>query len=186
MATDSARVQVYYTSLLGSRTTHAAVQQVRTTLEMHEIPYQLVDFAFSEEDKLYMRRNNGGNTELVQIFVDGEFRGPYSKFKEAIEDYEVESFLALDKPKVDELEAIAGGEMPSEAELLALLEEEEAKDAATKAGAETAVKTQTTTVKVETTVVTETVTEAVTATTLTTEAAGEIKAAEAAEADSTN
>jgi hypothetical protein len=74
-----------------------------------------------------MRRKNGGNNELPQIFVDGEFRGSYTAFEEAIEFDEVEQFLALDKPKVDEIEALIAQGVPSEAELLELLEEDEKK-----------------------------------------------------------
>jgi glutaredoxin len=44
-------------------------------LQSFEIPFQFIDLAADEEAKLYMRRKNGGATELPQIFVDGEFRG---------------------------------------------------------------------------------------------------------------
>ncbi|RKP26195.1 SH3-binding, glutamic acid-rich protein-domain-containing protein [Syncephalis pseudoplumigaleata] len=121
------RVHVYGSSVSGNRKIKDAQARIHTVFTTQDIPYEFVDLAADEEGKLYMRRKNGGATELPQIFVDGEFRGTYTAFDDAVEYDELDSFLAFDKPKEDEA-LLREGQSVDDAALAQLLEEDAQRD----------------------------------------------------------
>ncbi|KAI8053354.1 hypothetical protein BDF22DRAFT_684110 [Syncephalis plumigaleata] len=130
--TDSAvRVQIYGSSVSGNRKIKAAQTFIKDKLENFEIPYKFIDLAADEEAKLYMRRKNGGATELPQIFVDGEFRGTASAFEDAVEYDELDSFLDFNRQNEDEA-LLQVGESLDEADVDKLLEEDAQRDKKTK------------------------------------------------------
>ncbi|RUP46686.1 hypothetical protein BC936DRAFT_146646, partial [Jimgerdemannia flammicorona] len=55
-------------------------------LTIRKIPYDFIDVATDETANMYMKRKNlGVTTELPPIFVDGEYKGLFAQFEEAVE-----------------------------------------------------------------------------------------------------
>ncbi|KAK3807734.1 MAG: SH3-binding, glutamic acid-rich protein-domain-containing protein [Benniella sp.] len=93
------RVQIYGSSVSGNHKIKRAQQSISDTLERNEIEYEFVDISVSEDDKRYMRRKNGGELQLPQIFSDGEYRGVFEDFEYALETHQLLQFLAFDRVK---------------------------------------------------------------------------------------
>lgn len=90
-------VQVYGSSVSGNLKIKRAQQSLNDTLEQLDIQYEFVDVSVSEEAKKYMRRKNGGEIQLPQIFSGSEYRGLFEDFEYAIETHQVPQFLGFDR-----------------------------------------------------------------------------------------
>ncbi|KAI9594124.1 hypothetical protein BDF19DRAFT_414833 [Syncephalis fuscata] len=123
----SVRVHIYGSSISGNRKIKDAQRRIESVLTSNEIPFKFVDIAADEEAKSYMRRKNGGATDLPQIFVNGEFRGTITALDDAVEYDGLDTFLALDKATEDEL-ILQEGAALDDAELAQLLEEDDQKN----------------------------------------------------------
>ncbi|RKP12507.1 hypothetical protein BJ684DRAFT_20964 [Piptocephalis cylindrospora] len=95
MSQAEAKVHIYGSSVSGSRKIKDGQRHLETILSTHNIPFVFKDLAADDEAKSYMRKNNGGVTALPQIFVNGEFRGVYDDFAEAVEADDLEAWLAI-------------------------------------------------------------------------------------------
>ncbi|KAF9921371.1 hypothetical protein FBU30_008619 [Linnemannia zychae] len=92
-------VQIYGSSVSGNLKVKRAQHAIGDTLERMEIEHEFVDVSSSDEAKNYMRRKNGGETQLPQIFSGGEYRGVYDDFDYAIETHQLTQFLGFDRTK---------------------------------------------------------------------------------------
>ncbi|KAI7816139.1 hypothetical protein BC939DRAFT_58311 [Gamsiella multidivaricata] len=90
-------VQIYGSSVSGNLKVKRAQQSISDTLEQLEIEYEFVDVSVSDEAKRHMRRKNGGETQLPQIFVGTEYRGVFDDFEYAIETHQLPQFLGFDR-----------------------------------------------------------------------------------------
>ncbi|KAG0203788.1 SH3 domain binding glutamic acid-rich protein-like [Mortierella sp. GBA30] len=92
-------VHIYGSSVSGNLKTKRAQQSISHALEQLWIEYEFVDVSTSDEAKRHMRRKNGGQTELPQIFSGGEYRGIFDDFEYAIETHQLLQFLAFDRTR---------------------------------------------------------------------------------------
>ncbi|KAG0216915.1 hypothetical protein BGX33_011833 [Mortierella sp. NVP41] len=90
-------VQIYGSSVSGNLKVKRAQQSISDALEQLEIGYEFVDVSSTEEAKAYMRRKNGGELQLPQVFSGGEYRGLYEDFEYAIETHQLTQFLGFDR-----------------------------------------------------------------------------------------
>ncbi|RIA96842.1 thioredoxin-like protein [Glomus cerebriforme] len=90
------RVQIYGSSVAGNIFVKSNQSWIEQVLKQHGIKFSFVDVAADEDAKKYMKRKNRGETELPQIFVDGEYKGIFKTFQEAVEMKEVKKFLGLE------------------------------------------------------------------------------------------
>lgn len=90
-------VQIFGSTVSGSLKIKRAQQSISDALEQLEIEYEFVDVSSSDEAKNLMRRKNGGETQLPQIFSGGEYRGLVEDFEYAIETHQLTQFLGFDR-----------------------------------------------------------------------------------------
>ncbi|RUS19266.1 hypothetical protein BC937DRAFT_87747 [Endogone sp. FLAS-F59071] len=69
--------------------------RIKDVLNIKGIPFDFINIAYDEEAKSYMKQKNHGKTELPQIFVNGEFKGIYADFDDAVETETLDQFLEL-------------------------------------------------------------------------------------------
>ncbi|CAG8542761.1 1180_t:CDS:2 [Paraglomus occultum] len=94
--TEKPRVQVYGSSVAGNIFVKKNQEWVQTVLTIHKIPFEFVDVAADEDALKYMKRRNRGAVGLPQLFTDGEFKGLFKEFEEAVEARELKKFLDLE------------------------------------------------------------------------------------------
>ncbi|KAF9585486.1 hypothetical protein BGW38_002176 [Lunasporangiospora selenospora] len=92
-------IHIYGSTVSGNLQIKRAQQSISDTLEQLEISYDFVDISSSEDSKRYMRRKNGGDTRLPQIFSGGEYRGTHEEFQYAVETHQILQFLGFDRVK---------------------------------------------------------------------------------------
>ncbi|CAG8610403.1 26026_t:CDS:2 [Dentiscutata erythropus] len=90
MSEEKIRVEVYGSSVPGNIFVKQNHMSVESILNANKIPYTFVDIAADENHLKYMKRKNGGNKDLPQIFTTKEL-------EEAVEMREVREFLGLEK-----------------------------------------------------------------------------------------
>ncbi|KAI9499337.1 SH3-binding, glutamic acid-rich protein-domain-containing protein [Zychaea mexicana] len=91
---DSSHVQIYVSSVSANPTIKRNQESLQTMLTSKQITFQVVDVAQSEPALQHMRRQNVGNTRnLPQVFVGGEYRGPYDEVMRAVESGTLSEFL---------------------------------------------------------------------------------------------
>ncbi|CAG8504498.1 9014_t:CDS:2 [Funneliformis caledonium] len=91
------RVKIYGSSVAGNIFVKSNQLWLEQVLKQNKIDFEFVDIAADEDGLKYMKRKNGGEKRLPQIFVDGEFKGIFIDFQEAVEHKEVTKFLGLQK-----------------------------------------------------------------------------------------
>ncbi|ORZ18340.1 hypothetical protein BCR41DRAFT_45614 [Lobosporangium transversale] len=91
------QVQIYGSSVSGNLKVKRAQQSISDTLEQLDIEFEFVDVSVDEDAKWYMRRKNGGEKQLPQIFSGGEYRGIFEDFEYAIETHQLTQFLGFDR-----------------------------------------------------------------------------------------
>ncbi|KAK3838277.1 MAG: hypothetical protein J3R72DRAFT_185034 [Linnemannia gamsii] len=92
-------VQIFGSSVSGNLKVKRAQKAISDALEQLEIEYEFVDVSSSEDAKNQMRRKNGGESQLPQVFSGGEYRGVYDDFEYAIETHQLTQFLGFDRVK---------------------------------------------------------------------------------------
>ncbi|KAG9064268.1 hypothetical protein KI688_003456 [Linnemannia hyalina] len=90
-------VQIFGSTVSGNLKIKKAQQSISDALEQLEIEYEFVDVSSSDEAKSLMRRKNGNETRLPQIFSGGEYRGLVEDFEYAIETHQLIQFLGFDR-----------------------------------------------------------------------------------------
>ncbi|KAF8942463.1 hypothetical protein BGZ47_006445 [Haplosporangium gracile] len=90
-------VQIFGSTVSGNLKIKRAQQSISDALEQLDIEYEFVDVSSSEAAKNLMRRKNGGETQLPQIFSGGEYRGLVEDFEYAIETHQLTQFLGFDR-----------------------------------------------------------------------------------------
>ena len=124
MSGETPRVTMYGSSVSGNRKIKDAQTRAQNMLQAHNIAFRFVDCAADEAGKQYMRKKST-HPSLPQFFTDGEFRGGFDAFDDAVEGNFLEEFLGLNEPpksnEEDELQKLAEG--VDEAELAKLAEE---------------------------------------------------------------
>ncbi|KAG0059333.1 hypothetical protein BGZ89_000486 [Linnemannia elongata] len=92
-------VQIFGSTVSGNLKIKRAQKSIGDALEQLEIEYEFVDVSSSDEAKNLMRRKNGGETQLPQIFSGGEYRGLVEDFEYAIETHQLTQFLGFDRTR---------------------------------------------------------------------------------------
>ncbi|KAI8148980.1 SH3-binding, glutamic acid-rich protein-domain-containing protein [Fennellomyces sp. T-0311] len=91
---DPSLVQVYVSSVSANPTIKRNQEALQNLLTAKQIKFQVVDVAQSEPALQHMRKQNVGNTRnLPQVFVGGEYRGPYDDAVNAMETDKLSEFL---------------------------------------------------------------------------------------------
>ncbi|KAI9243606.1 SH3-binding, glutamic acid-rich protein-domain-containing protein [Phascolomyces articulosus] len=91
---DPSHVQIYVSSVSANPTVKRNQESLQTMLTAKQIKFQVVDVAQSEPALQHMRRQNVGNTRnLPQVFVGGEYRGPFDDVMRAMETDTLNDFL---------------------------------------------------------------------------------------------
>ncbi|KAG2223379.1 hypothetical protein INT45_002874 [Circinella minor] len=94
MPRDSSHVQVYVSSVSANASVKRNQEALQTVFTSKQIKFEVVDVAQSEPALQHMRRQNVGNTRILpQVFVGGEYRGPFDDAMYAIETNTLDNFL---------------------------------------------------------------------------------------------
>jgi len=87
---------VYISSVSSNREIKEKQQRIEMILESKKIPFERVDVAASEDDKLKMREIVGDEKALPPRICKGQlYLGDYAAFDDAVENEDLSGFLKL-------------------------------------------------------------------------------------------
>ncbi|OMH86330.1 hypothetical protein AX774_g88 [Zancudomyces culisetae] len=93
----SPRVQIYGSTVSGNRQYKKDIKELFKILTARSIRFEYICIAADQKARSYMKRKSLGNTNIPQIYVDGEFKGFY---KEAVLENQMgtlNQWLGLDR-----------------------------------------------------------------------------------------